>query len=319
VDESVFLGSCNGFFRALDSRTGEVKWTYDTRQDGDPVEFHGDPLVTKELVVVGSDLRSEGGAGRVYAFERASGIPRWISPAGQGVATDLRVIGGTLFAVSLADELLALDRSSGSLLWSFATGVPNDGYAINSTPAVSTDRVFFGGLDGALYALEADTGRLIWKRPLGSRVSTSVLLAGGSLYAGTLDNRLHRLEPSTGEPTASLQTVQPPGGRLAAAGSCILAFLGEDSIACAEPSLERIRWSHAPEGRLSSSRPYVWKDFALVGDGSGKVAALRLSDGTAAWSLVLSGTIRGIGIGKGTLYAGTLKGMVFAHSLPASP
>ncbi|MGH9367204.1 MAG: PQQ-binding-like beta-propeller repeat protein [Thermoanaerobaculia bacterium] len=246
-------------------------------------------------------------------------MPRWISPAGQGVATDLPVIGETLFAVNLADELLALDRLSGTLLWSFGTGVPNEDYAINSTPAVSTDRIFFGGLDGALYALQAETGRVIWKRPLGGRVSTSVLLADGSLYAGTLDNRLHRLEPSTGEPTAFLQTEQPPGGRLAAAGACILAFLGEDSIACAEPSLERIRWVHVPEGRLSSSRPYVWKDFALVGDGSGKVVALRLSDGRPAWSLALSGTIRGIGIGGDTLYAGTLKGMVFAHRLPASP
>jgi outer membrane protein assembly factor BamB len=293
-----------------------VIWTYDTRLDGDPVEFHGDPLLTEEMIVVGSDLRKENGAGRIYAFARDNGIPRWTHPAGQGVATDLPAIGGTLFAVTFADELIALDIESGSLLWSFATGAPNQDFVISSSPAVAADRVFFGGLDGVLYALDAQTGAPVWNRRLGDRVSTSAFLAGGSLYAGTLDGRLHKLDPGTGEVTASLKTEEPPAGRLSAAGGCLLTFLGERGIGCAELSLDRLRWTRSHPKGWSSSRPYPWRGFLLAANDSNGVVALRLADGEPAWSVTLGGIVRGIGITDEALYLGTLKGMVYAHSLP---
>ena len=54
--------------RALDKKTGQVKWDYDIRKDGEQSQFHGDPLITDQLVVIGTD----GTIGYVYAFERAT-------------------------------------------------------------------------------------------------------------------------------------------------------------------------------------------------------------------------------------------------------
>jgi hypothetical protein len=59
------VSSCNGMIRALDRKTGLVKWEYDIRKDGEQSQFHGDPLVTDRLVVIGTD----GKIGYVYAFE----------------------------------------------------------------------------------------------------------------------------------------------------------------------------------------------------------------------------------------------------------
>jgi hypothetical protein len=53
--------------RALDRRSGQVKWAYDIRKDGDQSQFHGDPLITDQLIVMGTD----GNIGSVCAFERA--------------------------------------------------------------------------------------------------------------------------------------------------------------------------------------------------------------------------------------------------------
>ena len=64
----LFVASCNGRMRALDKRTGQVKWEYDITKDGDQHEFHGDPLITDELVVIGTD----GKMGHVYAFEQST-------------------------------------------------------------------------------------------------------------------------------------------------------------------------------------------------------------------------------------------------------
>lgn len=312
----MFVGSCNGYVRAIDRRTGLARWTYDTREDGDPVEFHGDPLVTEDLLIIGSDLRRPGGPGRVYAFDLTTGEPRWKHAAGEGVATDLRLAEGRVFGVTLADELIALDAVSGSLLWRFATGEPNPTFFANSSPAVSGGRVFFGGLDGSVYALDAESGVPVWKRALGPRVSTSILLAEGSLYAGTADGRLHRLDPATGAPVASFGTDESPGGRLTAAGGCLLSFLGERTISCVELSLEGFRWTRRTAKDWSSSRPYVWRRYALAAD-SGSLVAMRLTDGEQVWSVSLPGTVRGIGISEDALYAGTVQGAVHAYPLPA--
>lgn len=57
---TVYGGACPGSFFALDADTATVEWTHDTADDGDPASFHGDALVTEELVV--GATRPGGGA-----------------------------------------------------------------------------------------------------------------------------------------------------------------------------------------------------------------------------------------------------------------
>jgi outer membrane protein assembly factor BamB len=303
---------------ALDRSTGKARWVYDTRPDGGPLEFHGDPLVTEDLLILGSDWRREGRSARVYAFEKGTGSVRWKYEAGAGVTTDLPRRGDMLFGVTLADELVALDVPSGLKIWSVATGEPNPEHRLTSSPAVLAGQVFFGGIDGSLQALDAETGAPLWKRSLGSGVSTSILVAYGSLYAGTEDGRLLSFDPATGESRASIATVELPHGRLAAADGCVLAHLGERRIACAESALSGFRWTREAQKDWSSSRPYVWRNYVLAAD-SHTLVALRLADGATAWSRTFPGVVRGIGIGEDAMYVGTLSGAVHAVPLPPIP
>jgi outer membrane protein assembly factor BamB len=308
----VFVGSCNGFFRALDKETGKERWTYDTRQDGGVVEFHSDPLVVGDLVIAGSDRREPGGVAHLYAFERATGKPRWKYRIDLGVAADVLRIGSNIYVVTLQDELFCLDWKTGELVWKSATGRPNDEFFLNSAPAASGDRVFFGGLDGTVYAFDASSGQILWKRELGSRVSTSLLFADGSLFAGTSNRHLYRLDPKTGSATADFSADEAPARRLLLADRCLLVFFGEQTLACLDSSLKAVRWRESTSGPWSSSRPYLWDHAVIAGNERGEVFAFRPSDGSRLWSQKFDGVIRGIGSSEGTLYVGTLKGMVFA-------
>jgi outer membrane protein assembly factor BamB len=74
VGDLLFIGSCAGNFYALNKTTGELKWSYDIRQDGRQVSFHGNPLVINDLILIGTDKSCDPeGIGHVYAFERESG------------------------------------------------------------------------------------------------------------------------------------------------------------------------------------------------------------------------------------------------------
>ena len=315
----LLIGSCNGFFRALEKDTGKERWGYDTKQDGGPAEFHGDPLLAGEIVVVGSDQRKPGGAGYLYAFDWATGKPRWKYPAGPGVMTDIQRIGSNIYAVTLNDELVSLDLETGDANWKFATGESNLDFLANSSPAVEGDRVFFGGRGGAVYALDAYSGQVLWKQEMGARVSTSVTLMRNGLYVGASNGYIYRLNPKTGAVLAKLTTDQPPGGQLVPAGDSLLVFFGEETLACVDASLQRIRWSQTSSAPWTSSRPYLWGSAVLAGNKQGDLFVFRPTDGSRLKSGKLEGAIRGIGTSENVLYIGTLKGMVYAWSPGNAP
>ena len=59
-------------------------------------------------------------------------------------------------------------RTVGSLsaAWTFSTSAYGDGSAFNTTPVVAGGCVFIGSAAGYLYAIDAATGKLVWKRHL---------------------------------------------------------------------------------------------------------------------------------------------------------
>jgi outer membrane protein assembly factor BamB len=311
------VGSCNGFFRALEKRTGLVRWSYDTSQDGMAVQFHSDPIVIEDLVVTGSDLVH--GPARIYAFERATGKPRWKRELGSGAAADVVRVGTNVCAASFDDSLACLDWKTGEIAWRFEGGHPDPDLDRASGPAASEDRIFFGGAGGTVYALEAQTGVLVWKRELGGRVTTSVVLAGGSLYAGSSTGHLYRLDSKTGAVTADFTAEGVPTGRMLFAEDSLVVFFGDSKLSCFDPALKAARWSAAASDEWSSSKPYAWPHAVLAGNRSGELMALRLSDGSRLWSEKFDGVVRGIGFAENVFYVGTVGGTIYARTASSPP
>ena len=262
----VFVGSCNGFFRALDKRTGTPVWTYDTRQDGGPSEFHGNPVVTNNLVVIASDHRTDSGKGFVYAFEPNTGKVVWKYAVGHGAMTDLLLQNSILYVVTLDDELLGLDVATGHLRWRFSSGASNEDLFTNSTPALFGGRVIFGALDGIVYALDAVSGVVAWKQPLSFRISTSIAVFGASGYVGTIAGRLYRLDLTTGAVSADVPLDGPAEGKLTVCGKSLLGYLGNQGLFGLEVQDKKIRWTQLAAKEWTSARPYCSGESVLVGD-----------------------------------------------------
>ena len=308
MGDLLVVGSCNGMIRALDKKTGQVRWSYDIRRDGDQTEFHGDPLVTENLIIIGTD----GKMGHLYAFERLTGAMRWKYRVDwRGLASDIVRSGDRIYAVTLGDELVCLDLESGAAMWTFRSSAPAKSLYWNSSPTVTGGLVYYGGLDGIAYAVHARSGKLVWKTDLGARVSTSVAAHGRDIYVGTANRHLYRLDADSGKVLADFAVDAEPRWRLIVASDSLLAFLGPQTLASFDLSLKGICWSAKASKNWTSARPYVWRDTVLAGDGHGLVA-FRASDGTQAWSHQVPEVIRGIGVSDDVLYVGTLKGPVFA-------
>jgi outer membrane protein assembly factor BamB len=314
----VFVGSCNGLVHAIDRRTGQALWKYNALQDGGKrAEFHGNPVLTDELLVLASDDRNPQGVGYVYAFEKGTGRVRWKYRAGAGVMADLVRDGNRLYAVTLEDELISLDLRSGRPHWRFASGWVNEQMTnVSSTAAVIDGRVVFAGQNGLVHALDPESGRLIWKRDVGARVMTPLLGVPGGIYFGTVDRRIHFLGLGRDPVHAELGVGGVPSGPPVLFGDSLLllVYSNEDEavLKSVDRSLKAVRWTREAPGGWTSARTCLWRGNAVVGSNQGKVAAFA-ANGSEVWADTVGGVVRGIGLADDVLYVGTLKGTVSAY------
>jgi len=318
--DALYIGSCNGIFRQLDPKTGTVRWEANVRGDAPgKYFFHGDVLVTPNLIVTGADVDNTGGAeAGIHAFERATGRQSWLYPTGRGVMGAVIGLGQRVFAQTTSGEVLALNMETGRREWNFLLkGSPWE------SPAAAGQRVFAGSNAGSLFALNAQTGQVEWQRKLGPSITTSIRSTGSVVYAGTGDGVMHRTSASNGEVLSSLRldSTLKPGTAPVITRDGVIVLLSDQgadyrALVSLDPSLARVRWRRAAPDRWSTTRIFVLDQTIVLGTASGEVIGYCAADGSPAWSQKLGGTIRAIGGSDQTLYVGTAQGTLYALRPP---
>jgi outer membrane protein assembly factor BamB len=320
VGEQLFIGSCAGNFYAINKTTGQLQWSYDIRQDGKQQSFHGDPLVVNDLILIGTDNSCDReGVGHVYAFERNTGRVRW-KYRSTSVPTDILQVNSNVYFGSFQDIWSSVNLHTGGLNWSFSTGALNPDCYIPKASVTDKNRLFIAGLDGVIYSLDASSGRVNWKRKLPAAPSTALALNNQTIYVGTSDQRINRLNAETGKVISELATEAKPVGRLAFANDSLFVFLENASeqvgfIVSVDATLSAVRWRQRSSPDWASERPHVWKGSVLAGNCRGELAAFRATDGEPHWNLSLKGCIRSIGSSGNMLFAGVQEGTIYAYEL----
>jgi hypothetical protein len=105
-------------------------------------------------------------------------------------------VGERLFAgVNLAGLIVALEQSSGRLVWPAELGSVV-GKRL-SRPATDGERLFVGAGNG-LYAFDLADGRQVWHLPTPRRIEATPVVAEGVVYAAGHDRTLYALEAASG-------------------------------------------------------------------------------------------------------------------------
>jgi outer membrane protein assembly factor BamB len=150
----------------------------------------------------------EAATGKIIPSDSPAGI------AGSGPA----IVGDTLYIGGIDGFVYALDITKKQTpIWraqiaSGATGTPVAGVdtgdtLIESTPTVVNGVLFIGSPDHNLYALNATTGKILWKYETGGVISfPSPAVANGVVYIGSDDKSLHAVDAATGKGLWKYQT-----------------------------------------------------------------------------------------------------------------
>ena len=135
-DGRVYALGATGILNALDAGKGAVVWTRNAAADtGAKVPgwgFSGSPLVVGDVVVVAA-------SGRLAAYDRATGAPRWRGPNGSEsyASPQLLTIGGVAQVLLLDGAgLISVAPADGAVLWKHAW--PGGGFA-SLQPTLTAD------------------------------------------------------------------------------------------------------------------------------------------------------------------------------------
>ncbi len=253
-----------------------VKWKFHTG-----AKVVSSPAVSGDTVYVGSADHS------VYALSTADGSVKWRYKTRGPVNSSPAVAMGMVFVASLDGNVYALDAVDGKVEWEFKTGgerrftapgihgtmprtelMPDPFDVFLSSPAVVDRTVYIGSGDHHVYALDAQSGKMLWAFETGNVVHASPAVSAGVVYVGSWDRNLYALDSATGKLIWKFQTGDDTdiynqvgiASSAAVAGRHGVLWLSRRALLrCGRKDRRQEMGARQPNGvgdRLASSRPW---------------------------------------------------------------
>ena len=163
------------------------------------------PVHDNGTVYVGSD------DGSLYALDVTSMALTWKAHTGGRVRSTPAIDKAAVYFSSDDGYLYKVAASDGSSIWRFdlkcagfervlpSLHPPYSYDYLTSSPTVSDGVVFVGSANNNLYAVDAATGKEIWRFPTGGRIRSTPVVDGEHIYFGSWDHHLYKLKAKTGE------------------------------------------------------------------------------------------------------------------------
>lgn len=183
----VYAGSMDGSVYAVNAASGEIVWTYATKD-----RVRATPAVAEGVVYVGS------WDGSLYALDATSGEFIWQSPLFGKIQSRALVVDGLVYCASRKASVFAIDAASGEGVWEYMYG---SNMWVESSPVYHQGIVYVGSSGSQwVVGLEASTGKshtkfmsrsFNWSIP--AITEDNVLVIGGTNVPG-LKNGLFVLD-----------------------------------------------------------------------------------------------------------------------------
>jgi outer membrane protein assembly factor BamB len=282
--KSFYAGNGDGIVYALDAQTGKTTWRFNTISDG--ARLWGNPRVNSGgglwyPPAVDTDGRVFLAVANPAPFPGTRRYPNGSSRPGPDLYTD---------------SLVALDGSTGKLLW-YRQVVSHDlrDYDLQDSPVIGTipvggtptEVVFAAGKMGRVYAFAAADGKRIWQRPVGTHLHDAgplpakkrVLVLPGIL--GGVETPMAYDGRSLYVPVVNLgfrftSTTETPATRAGFAG-------GTGELVSLNASTGSVRWRRRFASAVYGAAT-VSNDVVFTSTLKGKVYALDTRDGSTLWS-----------------------------------
>jgi len=247
---TVYVGSDDCFFRAVDTATGEERWRYKTAG-----AITSSPAFCEGTVYFTSHDHA------LYALSAETGKLRWRFAMGEDLPfrwgwdyylSSPLAVGDRVYVGGGDGYLYAVAAKDGKEAWRFKTAG-----RVRSSPAYADGTLFFGSMDGSLYAVNALTGKQHW------RCETE---------GAHLDSAAFKFDRTS--------IISSP----AVSGSAVVFGCRDGFLYAVDRMTGNVRWRFDHQMSWVMSSPGVYRDGALAGSSDGHFfQAVGLASGQERW------------------------------------
>ena len=266
-EQLVFVGSEDHYMYALQTNSGTVSWKFRTL---------GKILSSVAFNHGGNIIYFGNTYGHVYALRSSDGSVVWSYKTDGAIVASPKVnLDGTVFVGSHDKALYALDGKTGSIVWTSvldcdvwsSVAIDDERGLVFTGCASDKSNVVDSEHSSYIFALNATSGKLVWKF-LGTKsvFSSPVLAPGGrTVFFASLDHNIYALERETGKLIWSLDTgseieSSPVVSRVD--GTLFVGLIKDQLIAVntvSGPLAGKIKWTVDTGGEVVSS-PVLTED-----------------------------------------------------------
>lgn len=166
-----------------------------------------------------------------------------------------------------------------SLMWKHT--IEEEGALAVATPAVGAEMIY-APIGDTIYALDRNTGALVWEQAAGDSIYSSPALVDGILYFGSRDDYLYAVNAEDGSIEWRFQT----GGGIDCPPIIVdgVIYFGSDDrrLTALDLQTRQMLWQFEAAGAIKAP-PLVHRDVIILGSQGRRVYALNL-DGRPMWS-----------------------------------
>ncbi|MEO1014795.1 MAG: PQQ-binding-like beta-propeller repeat protein [Pseudomonadota bacterium] len=306
ADGRIFVTDAEAHVSALNIETGEMIWETElapdikekfrirdllSRPKASQIGFGGGVAYDEGRVFVTS------GFGFVVALDAETGEEIWKHKASAPVRTPPTAHRGSVFYVTITNELVALEEATGERQWGYQSFEENARILSSASPAAAGDLVVAPFSSGEIVAFLSNSGRPVWNDTLSRSANLTALatlndIAGspvidrGLVYVVSHAGRLTAIDIRTGgriweSPIAGLQMPW-------VAGDYLFVVSVDSELVCLSRSEGAIVWiselqrytnEKKKKGRISWAGPVLAGDHLVLVSTEGEIAKVAASDG----------------------------------------
>jgi outer membrane protein assembly factor BamB len=216
------------------------------------------------------------------------------------------VVGDRVFTVDAKGEVTAFNAANGKRVWRKKTPPKkeDDGAFLGGGVAYEDGKVFVTGGYAQVVALDAGTGRELWRTPVDTPIHSAPSVNGGRVFAVTVENQVVALAAATGKKLwtysgASTPTILLGGAAPAVDGGVVIAAFTSGELAALRVDTGTPLWNETvvavrrTEAAASlpdvAGRPVIDRGRVYAVGHSGILVAIDLRTGQRVWDAPVAG------------------------------
>jgi outer membrane protein assembly factor BamB len=170
-----------------------------------------------------------------------------------------------------------------------------------SSPSIVNGIVYIGGRDSCIYAIEAATGKIVWRVKTNGWVDSSPLVVDGKVVVGSRDSLIYVLDAAQGSTIARFVAGVQVSSPAITLGKKIITGIGMpghgvggydfSDRALGKKSGKAGMTMNVPFKQLSYSSPAVYGQAIVIGANDGRVYCVNGEDGSIAWQVQTEGGV----------------------------